>query len=117
MELRGKNRYYASLGESDLGNITRIENVLKDLPEAEKQWHGKVAEYETQLAAAKENLEKPFPQEEELQRASARLVELNAELDVGGSSASAAALDDGGDNDAPGREREPNRQKQNKEAR
>ena len=51
-----------------------------------------------------------------MQRINARLVELNAELDVGGASASAVALDDG-DDDAPSREHEPNRQKERQEVR
>lgn len=84
--------------------------MLKELPEVEEKIGRQIEQYEAQLAAAKENLGKAFPQEEELKRVNARLVELNAELDVGGTSASAVVLDDDGD-DAPEREQEPRRQK------
>ena len=38
--------------------------------------------YEAQLASAKVEVEKPFPQEDELKRKSARLDELNIELNL-----------------------------------
>ena len=40
--------------------------------------------YEEQLKAAEEEVKKPFPQEEELREKSAKLAELNAELNIDG---------------------------------
>jgi len=112
-EIQGTNRYSATLGDSDLGNITRIENVLKELPERKERFRQQIEQMTGQLEAVKEQLGKPFPQEEELKTKSARLVELNAALDVGGSAPGAAVIDDS--DDTPGRQaqdRAPMQQKQ-----
>ena len=110
-EIQGTNRYSATLGDSDLGNIARIENMLKELPERKEKFRQQIEQLTGQLEAVKEQLGKPFPQEEELKTKSARLVELNAQLDVGGSAPGAAVIDD----DTPGRQaqdRAPVQQKQ-----
>lgn len=113
LKFRGVNRYSATLGDSDLGNIARIENVLKELPERKERFRQQIEQLMGQLEAVKEQLGKPFPQEEELKTKSARLVELNAQLDVGGSAPGAAVIDDS--DDTPGKqaqERAPMQQKQ-----
>ena len=45
-------------------------------------FHAHLSDLERQVENAREELEKPFPQEDELREKSARLVELNAELDM-----------------------------------
>lgn len=42
----------------------------------------RLSDLERQVENARKELEKPFPQEDELRKKSARLVELNAELDM-----------------------------------
>ena len=114
IQLQGTNRYEASLGDSDLGNITRIENVLKELPERKERFQKSIEQLTGQLEAVKEQLGKPFPQEEELKTKSARLVELNAELDVGGNAPGAAVIDDGDDTPGtPAQDKAPMHQRQN----
>ena len=113
VELQGVSRYEATLGDSDLGNIARIENVLKELPERKERFQKSIDRLQGQMQAVKEQLGKPFPQEEELRVKAARLVELNAALDVGGGTPGAAAIDDG--EDIPGKQaqdRAPMQQKQ-----
>ena len=73
--------YTAELADEILGNVTRINNALEKITESlEKQQRGLVT-LEGNLENAREEAARPFPQEEELAAKSARLSELNAELD------------------------------------
>lgn len=71
------------LGTDARGNITRIDNSLDRLPENLENWQTKLANLLQQQEAAKAEVGKPFPQEEELRLKSARLAELDAELNIG----------------------------------
>ena len=81
-------------GRKRLGNIQRLENLLGGLETAWKEGMARLENARTQLAGAKEELQKAWPQEEELRNKAARLAELNIELDVGGRDSGAAALDE-----------------------
>ena len=80
--LSGVRNHIVSLGTDIFGNIQRLDNLLnefeRDLNNAQKD----LTTYETQLASAKIEVEKPFPQEDELKRKSARLDELNIALNL-----------------------------------
>ena len=82
LTLKGEISHKVELGNDVRGNLIRIDNVLGNIP-------GRIRAAEVQLASIREQLEmakaevgKPFPQEEELKTKSARLIELNAELDI-----------------------------------
>ncbi|MBR3997636.1 MAG: hypothetical protein IKI93_04765, partial [Clostridia bacterium] len=82
LTMKGEISHRVELGNDVRGNLIRIDNVLGNIP-------GRIQAAEVQLVAIREQLEtakaevgKPFPQEEELKTKNARLIELNAELDI-----------------------------------
>ena len=80
--LKGQRKYTVPLGTDPLGNIIRLDNSLNNFPERITTAENELATLHQQQAAAQIEVEKPFPQEEELAEKSARLAELNAQLDV-----------------------------------
>ena len=80
--LKGQWKYTVSLGTDPLGNIIRLDNSLNNFPERITAAENELDTLHQQQAAAQIEVEKPFPQEEELAEKSARLAELNAQLDV-----------------------------------
>ena len=80
--LKGQRKYTIPLGTDPLGNIIRLDNSLNNFPERINSAENELATLHQQQAAAQIEVEKPFPQEEELAEKSARLAELNAQLDV-----------------------------------
>ena len=80
--LKGQRKYTVPLGNDPLGNIIRLDNSLNSFPERITAAENELATLHQQQAAAQIEVEKPFPQEEELAEKSARLAELNAQLDV-----------------------------------
>lgn len=80
--LKGQRRYPVPLGTDPLGNIIRLDNALNSFPERITAAENELDTLHQQQAAAQIEVEKPFPQEEELAEKSARLAELNAQLDV-----------------------------------
>ena len=80
--LKGQRKYTVPLGNDPLGNIIRLDNSLNSFPERITTAENELATLHQQQAAAQIEVEKPFPQEEELAEKSARLAELNAQLDV-----------------------------------
>ena len=80
--LKGQRKYTVPLGTDPLGNIIRLDNSLNSFPERINSAENELATLHQQQAAAQIEVEKPFPQEEELAEKSARLAELNAQLDV-----------------------------------
>ncbi|WP_331477036.1 helicase-related protein [Blautia sp.] len=71
----------AELSSDVVGNITRINNALEKIPQSLKNHQENLERLHTELESAKEEAERPFPQEEELAEKSARLAELNTVLD------------------------------------
>ena len=80
--LKGQRKYTVPLGTDPLGNIIRLDNSLNNFPERINSAENELATLHQQQEAAQIEVEKPFPQEEELAEKSARLAELNAQLDV-----------------------------------
>ena len=80
--LKGQRKYTVPLGTDPLGNIIRLGNSLNNFPERITAAENELDTLHQQQAAAQIEVEKPFPQEEELAEKSARLAELNAQLDV-----------------------------------
>lgn len=82
LTIKRQSSYTIELGSDPAGNIQRILNALasseKTLPQVERR----LETLQQQLAEAKEEVQRPFPQEAELNEKSARLAELNALLDM-----------------------------------
>ena len=80
LTLKNKYHYMVELGSDVFGNITRINNCLesieKDIPK-ERDW---LDNLNHQLENAKIEVQKEFPQEQELQDKEKRLEALNIEL-------------------------------------
>ena len=80
--LKGKLKYPVSLGSDPHGNIVRLDNALSNFADRITAAENELDTLQQQQAAAQIEVEKPFPQEEELAQKSTRLAELNAQLDV-----------------------------------
>ena len=82
LTLKGQMTHRVTLGKDARGNLTRIDNVLNAMPDRLQNVRNTLDATTAQMDAAKAELGKPFPQEEELRVKSARLAELNAELNI-----------------------------------
>ena len=82
LTLKGRMSHRVELGKDARGNLVRIDNALAQMQERYKTVQGRLENVQAQLATAKAELGKPFPQETELKEKSARLAELNAELNI-----------------------------------
>lgn len=81
--LKNHSKYQVSLGNSESGNLTRIDNVIKSIPDIVAKAKEELAETQKQLENAKEEIRKPFAKEGELKEKSDRLSQLDKELDIG----------------------------------
>ena len=82
LTIKRKSSYTIELGSDPAGNIQRILNVLASIEKTLPQVERRLETLQQQLAEAKEEVQRPFPQEAELNEKSARLAELNALLDM-----------------------------------
>ena len=82
LTLRGKSSYKVEVGTDAIGNITRINNALADIPNHLKQAEERLETLHIQMANAKEEISKPFEQAAELKEKEERLSELNALLNM-----------------------------------
>jgi hypothetical protein len=80
--LVGSLRNSTPLGADIYGNITRLDNLISSLPDKLKACEERHADTKVQLENAKTEVERPFPQEEELSQKMERLAELNVLLDM-----------------------------------
>ncbi len=90
--------YPVELGSDVYGNITRIDNAIDSIPKKMKIEKALYDETSQQFINAKEEVEKPFEKEDELQNLSKKLSKLNKELNIGGKDDKQSALLD---NEAP----------------
>ena len=81
--LKGEESHYGEFGTDEIGNITRMDNVLDKLPERLEQTLGKLKDTENQLETARLEIIKKFPQAELLKEKTLRLAEVNRLLDMG----------------------------------
>ena len=75
-------RHTVSLGTDIYGNIQRIDNMLDGLEAKMLDQENSLKHVESQLETAKEEAQRPFPQEDELKEKQARLDQLNIELNM-----------------------------------
>ena len=81
--LKGKGEYRGEFGTDEIGNITRMDNVLDKLPERLENTISKLKDTEEQFQTAKIEIQKTFPQAELLKDKTLRLAEVNNLLDMG----------------------------------
>ena len=82
--LKGEMTHRAVLGTDPRGNLIRIDNALAQMPQRLDATKAQLDNLYQQQAAAKEEVGKPFPYEEELRSKNARLVELDTLLNMDG---------------------------------
>ena len=81
--LKGEESHYGEFGTDEIGNITRMDNVLDRMPERLEQTLGKLKDTENQFETAKLEIVKKFPQADLLREKNLRLAEVNHLLDMG----------------------------------
>ena len=82
LTMQGKLRHQATLGSDPRGNLIRLDNALAQMPQRLKAFQTQLDETYHQQEAAKAELGKPFPYEEELRDKTARLIFLDSELNL-----------------------------------
>ena len=90
--LKGALSYKVTLGEDARGNLIRMDNALSGLSGRLERVQNELMNLENQQNAAREELQKPFPQEQELAEKSARLAELDAALNMDDSHSEADSI-------------------------
>ena len=88
LNLQGATTHNVELGTSVLENLSRIENAINGIPQRLESTRGQLLNYQNQVKAAEEELQRPFTHADELKEKSARLAKLNAELTMSESSPS-----------------------------
>ena len=97
LNMKGNLSHAVEIGSDPSGNITRIGNAMESMTKQLEEAIAKLANVEQQLETAKIEVEKPFPQEQELNDKLTRLAELNSLLDMDDKGEDAVDLDE----DAP----------------
>ena len=82
--LKDQMTHRATLGTDPRGNLTRIDNALSQMPQRLEAVKNQLDNLYQQQAAAKAEVGKPFPFEDDLRVKSARLAELDVLLNMDG---------------------------------
>ena len=82
LTLKGQMTHRVTLGKDPRGNLTRIDNALNGMADRLATVQSKLESLYSQMETAKQELGKPFPQEDELRVKSAKLTELNIALNI-----------------------------------
>ena len=82
LKLKNNLSHHLELGSDTFGNITRLDNCLNNLTKLLDSNVAKLDNVKNQLKNAKEEVKKPFAQDEELKAKKARLYELNSMLNL-----------------------------------
>ncbi len=82
LTLKGEMSHAVELGKDVRGNLIRIDNALNQIPAKIQATQAQLDNVRSQLETAKAEVGKPFPKEEDLRTKTARLNELNAELNI-----------------------------------
>lgn len=80
--LSGAGQYKMDIGQSASGNLTRLENFVKEFAEREARAVKRLEQTTHDFEVAKEQVKVPFEHHEKLIQLNAELAELNAELDL-----------------------------------
>lgn len=82
VKIQGKTSRKIALGDDVFGNISRIDNAIERIPDVLEDKRLDLENTEKQLENAKAEVDKPFPQEDELQQMTTRLNELDILLNL-----------------------------------
>ena len=82
LQLKGQMTHQATLGADPRGNLTRIDNALAQMPQRLESVKAQLDNLYQQQAAAREEVGRPFPYEDELREKSARLTKLDTLLNI-----------------------------------
>ena len=82
MKLQNKMTYTIDLGIDSFGNITRINNCLENIEKEIPNERERLDYIKLQLKNSKVEVEKEFPQEQELKEKQQKLIQLNKELKI-----------------------------------
>lgn len=82
LKIKNEYSYYIELGNDVHGNIQRIDNCLEKISEQIEPTKAQLENEKVQLANAEKEVQKEFPQEQELQEKQKRLDELNIKLNL-----------------------------------
>ena len=80
--LSGAGQYKLDIGESASGNLTRLENFIKDFSEREERAVKRLEVTKADFEIAKEQVNVPFEHKDKIIALNTELSELNAELDL-----------------------------------
>ena len=80
--LKNNESYTVPLGTDPIGNITRIDNELNKLSQYLDNNRNKLETTKQQFEIAKEEIKRPFPQEDELKESTKRLKQVDIALKV-----------------------------------
>lgn len=83
LKLVGTGNYTVHISDSDVGTISRMENCLNGFEKQIEYYYDKQRAYEQDLTVAKEQVDQPFEQAEEVEQLRNELAEIDAELDLG----------------------------------
>jgi len=83
LNLKGAMSHTAKLGTDARGNLTRIDNTLTNMESRLNHVRDQLENLIKQQEAARSEIGKPFPQEQELKDKISRLAVLDAELNMG----------------------------------
>ena len=87
-------KHTVELGDSVLGNLTRIDNAIANIPKDLEREKKLLDEAKIQFENAKEEVKRPFEKEDELAEKTKQLSALNKELDIGNKDETAIMMDD-----------------------
>ena len=80
--LSGAGQYKLDIGESASGNLTRLDNFVKDFSEREERAVKRLETTKADFEIAKEQVNVPFEHKDKIMELNTELSELNAELDL-----------------------------------
>ena len=84
LTLNGALSYRVELGNDPKGSLVRLDNALARIAERVEATRNQLENLRKQEAAAREEIEKPFPYENELAEKTARLAMLDMQLNLDG---------------------------------
>ena len=96
--------YTAELADDPVGNITHINNALEGMADKIEAHEAHLVTLKKELTNAQEESQRPFPKENELREKSARLTQLNRELENPRAAAAEQAQDNRNEADLEGGE-------------
>ena len=95
--LSGAGEYEMEIGESESGNLIRLENFLKDFPKRQDVIESEIKRTEEDLAITEEQVKLPFEHAAAIEKIGEELSTINSELDL--DRQDIVAMDDGDSRD------------------